>query len=79
MNVLIQFPTTSTAYAALAEVRRLSSDLAWDLRVHESGRAALLMVPTDRWLRDEALRDVAALYGGSFLRRTDRLEPQPRG
>ena len=71
MTLRIQFPTASTAYAALAEFRRTARDFAWDLRVQDTSLGGVLVVPRDQWQRDEGLRDVALRYGGSLLNRAD--------
>jgi hypothetical protein len=71
VTLRIRFSTVSTAYAALAEFRRTARDLAWDLKVQDSNRGGVLVVPRDQWQRDPALREVATRYGGSLISRPD--------
>jgi hypothetical protein len=64
MSISIRFSSPASAYAALAEFRRVAGDLAWDLSVRQDGAAALLLVPAAKWSADEWLRAIAARYGG---------------
>lgn len=65
--MLILFATAAAAYRCLAEIRRQTTTMVWDIRVRNHSAGAALVVPTPVWETEWLVREIVEQHGGTAV------------